>query len=130
MLKHDTSRLTSGIQVLLNSTLFNTSAKQIQQHHNAQSSINALLLQHLHKMELLLGFNGWRTPGVHTGNSFMGESDEDGGAIGEADNTEHGTVDAAAVDAAAVDDAAMDDDIADTLFGLDNFLPDPVPDNL
>jgi hypothetical protein len=98
-------------------------AAELQQHYNAQSSTNAFLLQHLHKMESLPRFSGWRTPGVRVGDILMDprpESDEDGGAMGEVDNMDHRTV----------ADAAVEDDIGDQLFGLDNLHPDPIPYHL
>ena len=93
-------------------------ATELQQRHDTQSSTDTLLLQYLHKMESLPGFSGWRTPGVRAGGISMGPSpknNEDGGAINESDNMEHGYV----------ADAAVEDDVLDKLFVLDNLHPDP-----
>ena len=95
-------------------------ATELQERHNAQSSINTLLLQQLHKMQLLPGFSGRRTPGVRVGSILedpRSESDGDGGAIGEDDNTDHETM----------SDAAVEDEIGDTIFDLDHLRPDSVP---
>ena len=95
-------------------------ATELQQRHNAQSSINTILLQHLSKMESLPGFSGWRTPGMHAGDILVDhepESDEVSGAMGEVSNME---------DRTWANDA-VEDDIADQLFELDSLRPDPVP---
>ena len=95
-------------------------AAELQERHNAQSSINALLSQQLRKMESLQGFTGWRDLGVRAGSNLVdpgSESDEVGGTMGEVDNIEHWTM----------ADAAVEDDVGDQLFVLDQFRPDSVP---
>ena len=92
-------------------------ATELQERHNAQSSLDASLLLQLRKMQLLPGFLGHIIPGVRAGVNLedpRSESDEDSGAMGEVDDMEHGT------------DAAVEDDIGDQLFGLDNLRPDSV----
>ena len=96
-------------------------AAELQERHDAQSSIGALLSQQLRKMECLSGFTGWRTFGVRAGVVDPGSESDGDGAMGE-DNTEDWT----AGDA----DAAVEDAIGDQLFNLDNLLPDPVPYNI
>ena len=98
-------------------------ATELQQRHNAQSLINALLLQQLRNMESLPDFSGWRTPGVRAGDDLGDpgpEGDEDGGAVGEFDNIEN----------ESLADAAVEDEIVDQLFGLDNLRSDPIPYDL
>ena len=95
-------------------------ATELQERHDAQSSINTLLLQQLRKMQLLPGFSGWRTPGMRAGSILedpRSESDGDGCAIGEDDIMDYETM----------SDAAVEDEIGDTIFNLDNFHPDSVP---
>jgi hypothetical protein len=93
-------------------------ATELQERHHTQSSIDALLLRQLHKMQSLPGFSGPKTPGVQASSILeypRSESDEDGGAIGEVDIMEHGMA-----------DAAVEDEIGDQLFGLDSLRPDLV----
>jgi len=92
-------------------------ATELQERHDAQTSIDMLLSQQLRKMELLPDFTGWRTPGMRAGGNSMDpgpETDEDGGIMGEFDNMVHWTV----------ADAAVEDDIGDQLLSLDNLRPD------
>ena len=94
-------------------------AAELQEHHNAQLSINGLLSQQLRKMELLQGFTGWRDLGVRVGGNLVdpgSESDEVVGTVSEADNSEHWTM----------ADAAVEDDVGDQLFVLDQLRPDSV----
>ena len=89
-------------------------ATELQQRHTAQSSINAVLLQHLSKMESLLQFSGWRTPGVRAGAILVDHEPESNEATHEVGDMEDW-------------DAAVEDHIADQLFELDSLRPDPVP---
>jgi len=71
-------------------------------------------------MQLLPGFSGWITPGVHAGSILedpRSESDRDHGSIGEDDVMGHETM----------SNVTVEDEIGDTIFGLDNLRPDSVP---
>ena len=94
-------------------------AAELQEHHDAQSSINMLLSQQLRKMELLQGFTGWRDLGVRVGSNLEdlgSENDEVSSTVGEDDNTEHWSV----------ADAAVEDDVGDQLYVLDNLCSNSV----
>ena len=97
-------------------------AAELQERHDAQSSIDGLLLRQLRKMEALSGFTGRKTFGVRAGDISVDpgtESDEDHWIDANADD-----------DGDADDnDAAVEDEIGEQLFGLDNLCPDPIPYN-
>jgi len=98
-----------------------TLAVELQQRHDTQSHINALLLQQLRKLESLPGFSGCRTLGVCAGDILVDprhESDEDGGAIVEDEEGD--------MEDDIVGDAAVEDDIGDQLYALDNVPSDPI----
>lgn len=62
-------------------------AAELQECHDTQSSIGALLSQQLHKMECLSGFTGWRPFGVQAGVVVPGSESDGDSAVGE-DNME------------------------------------------